>query len=142
MKNILVDTGFWLALNNEKDQHHKKAMDWLIKNQEKNFRFATTWVVMCESFFLIKNFVGYRKAISLFESYSRSEYDIYDIEKESIQRAIEVLKKYEDLDVDLADVSLVLLAEKLNTGEILTVDKSDFNALRWNKNKYFKQLLR
>ncbi len=116
-------------------------MSWLMNNQSKDYRFATTWVVMCESFFLIKNFVGYKKAVALFESYSRTEYDIYDLEKESIQRVIDLMKKYEDMDVDLADVSLVLLAEKLDTGDILTVDRNDFTALRWKKNKRFKQLL-
>ena len=141
MKNILVDTGFWLAINNTNDKHHKNAMSWLMNNQSKDYRFATTWVVMCESFFLIKNFVGYKKAVALFESYSRTEYDIYDLEKESIQRVIDLMKKYEDMDVDLADVSLVLLAEKLDTGDILTVDRNDFTALRWKKNKRFKQLL-
>lgn len=51
------------------------------------------------------------------------------------------MKKYENLDIDLADISIVLLAEHLNTGDILTVDKNDFNALRWNRNKHFKPLL-
>jgi len=142
LKNILVDTGFWLAINNSNDKHYKKAIDWLEDNQSANYRFATTWVVMCESFFLIKNLVNYKKAVALFESYSRSEFDIYDLEKEKSQRVIELMNKYEDLDIDLADISLLLLAEELNTGSILTVDTNDFNTLRWNKNKNFKLLLK
>lgn len=37
---------------------------------------------MCESFFLIKNLVSYQAAVGLFESYSRSAYDIYDLKAE------------------------------------------------------------
>jgi len=141
LKNILVDTDFWLAINNPNDKYHKKAMTWLIDNQDASYRFVTTWIVMCESFFLIKNLVSYQKAVDLFESYSRSEFDIFDLRKEESSRVITIMKKYEDLDIDLADVSLVVLAEQLNTGDILTVDNNDFNALRWNRNKQFKKLL-
>ena len=142
MKNVLVDTGFWLAINNPNDKYYKKAMTWLVDNQDVNYRFVTTWVVMCESFFLIKNLVSYQKAVELFESYSRSEFDVFDLKKEQSIRVIEIMKKYEDLDIDLADITIVILAEQLNTGDILTVDNNDFNALRWNRNKKFKQLMR
>ena len=141
MKNILVDTGFWLAINNPNDKYHKKAITWLLDNQDAKYRFVTTWIVMCESFFLIKNLVSYQQAVELFESYSRSEFDIFDLRKEESSRVITIMKKYEDLDIDLADISIVVLAEHLNTGDILTVDNNDFNALRWNRNKQFKQLL-
>jgi len=141
LKNILVDTGFWLAINNANDAYYKKAMTWLVDNHDANYRFVTTWIVMCESFFLIKNLVSYQKAVELFESYSRSEFDIFDLRKEQSSKVITIMKKYEDLDINLADISMLLLAEHLNTGDILTVDKNDFNALRWNRNKHFKQLL-
>lgn len=142
MKNILVDTGFWLAINNPGDKHHKKSMTWLVDNHDTGYRFVTSWIVMCEAFFLIKNLVSYQKAVKVFESYSRSEFDVLDIKKEHSNRVIEIMKKYEDLDIDLADVTMVILAEQLNTGDILTVDNNDFDALRWNKNKRFIQLLR
>ena len=85
--------------------------------------------------------MSYQQAVELFESYSRSEFDIFDLRKEESSRVITIMKKYEDLDIDLADISIVVLAEHLNTGDILTVDNNDFNALRWNRNKQFKQLL-
>lgn len=141
MKNILVDTGFWVAINRPKDSDHGKAVQWLIDNRDANYRLVTTWTVMCESFYLIKNLVSYRKAVELFKSYSRSEFDVFTLEKEQSNRVIELMEKYENLDIDLADISIVVLAEQLNTGDILTVDSTDFAALRWNRNKRFKQLL-
>jgi len=117
-------------------------MEWLNMNKASDYRFVTTWIVMCESFFLIKNLVNYQKAVNLFEAYSRSEFDIFDIKKEHSHRVIEIMKKYQDIDVDLADITLVILAEQLATGDILTVDNKDFDTLRWNKNKHFNQILR
>lgn len=138
----MVDTRFWLAINNPNDTFHKKSITWLVDNQDTNYRFVTTWIVMCEAFFLIKRLVSYQKAVELFESYSRSEFDIFDLRKERASRVIEIMKKYEDLDIDLADISIVILAEHLNTGEVLTVDSNDFDTLRWHRNKRFKQLIR
>jgi predicted nucleic acid-binding protein len=43
--------------------------------------------------------------------------------------------------MDLADASLVLLAEEAGTGDILSTDTRDFGAYRWKNRKPFKNLL-
>lgn len=50
------------------------------------------------------------------------------------------MENYANLPMDLADASLVVLAEHLETGRILTVDRRDFNVYRWNKNNLFENL--
>jgi predicted nucleic acid-binding protein len=42
---------------------------------------------------------------------------------------------------DLADASLVILAEELGSGQILSVDYRDFNTYRWNDMEPFQNLL-
>jgi hypothetical protein len=42
---------------------------------------------------------------------------------------------YADLPMDLADASLVILAEHLGHGRILSTDKRDFHTYRW-KNRH------
>jgi predicted nucleic acid-binding protein len=51
------------------------------------------------------------------------------------------MKKYADLPMDLADASLVILAEELGHGRILSTDRRDFNAYRWKNHKPFQNLL-
>ena len=54
---------------------------------------------------------------------------------------IQLMQKYRDLPMDIADASLVILAEELGHGRILSTDQRDFNAYRW-KNQYpFENLL-
>ena len=53
---------------------------------------------------------------------------------------ITLMGKYADLPMDMADASLAVLAEQLNSGRILTVDRRDFSVYRWN-NKPFENLL-
>ncbi len=51
------------------------------------------------------------------------------------------MRKYSELPMDLADASLVILAEHLGHGRILTTDTRDFNAYRWKERKPFENLL-
>ena len=51
------------------------------------------------------------------------------------------MTKYRDLPMDLADASLVILAEELGTGRILSTDQRDFGAYRWKNRKPFRNLL-
>ena len=50
------------------------------------------------------------------------------------------MNEYENVPMDLADATLVALAEKLNIFEIATLD-SDFNIYRTKENKALKNLL-
>jgi predicted nucleic acid-binding protein len=51
------------------------------------------------------------------------------------------MDKYRDLPMDLADGSLVVLAEELGSGRILSTDQRDFRAYRWKTRKPFRNLL-
>jgi uncharacterized protein len=52
------------------------------------------------------------------------------------------MERYADLPMDFADASLVVLAEHLNHGRILTVDRRDFLTYRWNNTQPFENLMR
>jgi predicted nucleic acid-binding protein len=43
--------------------------------------------------------------------------------------------------MDLADASLVIAAEHLSSGRILSTDQRDFGAYRWKNRKPFQNLL-
>jgi predicted nucleic acid-binding protein len=51
------------------------------------------------------------------------------------------MDQYADLPMDLADASLVVLAEEIGDGRILSTDKRDFRAYRWKSRKPFRNLL-
>lgn len=52
----------------------------------------------------------------------------------------QILRKYRDRKIDLADACLIRLADEFDTADILTLDK-DFLIYRWGKNKPFRLLL-
>lgn len=53
----------------------------------------------------------------------------------------ELMRSRADLPMDLADASLVLLAEPLGHGRILSTDTRDFDTYRWKSHAPFANLL-
>ncbi len=72
---------------------------------------------------------------------SEQAFHIFDLELTHFQRMAYLIEKYADLPMDYADASLVVLAEHLNHGRILTADRRDFSVYRWNDVNPFENLL-
>jgi len=106
----------------------------------KDVYFHTTNFVICESFYLLKKKINLGCAINFLQLLSRDHFSVANITIKDSDKIIKLLNQYDDHDIDLADISLVLLAEDLNTGDILTVDDNDFDYLMWN-NQPFSKLL-
>jgi predicted nucleic acid-binding protein len=68
-------------------------------------------------------------------------FELFPLETRHLSRVAQLMKKYRDLPMDLADASLVILAEELGSGRILSTDKRDFGAYPWKNRKPFSNLL-
>jgi uncharacterized protein len=135
---ILTDTGFWLALANARDKHHASAKSALSTIDEP---LITTWPVMAETCHLLLSRVGERSARTFIDSGARGAFEVFDLSREHLPRISELMLRYAKLPMDLADASLVVLAEELGTGRILSTDQRDFGAYRWKNRKPFQNLL-
>jgi len=56
-------------------------------------------------------------------------------------RMVYLMRRYSNLPMDLADASLVLLAEQLGEGRILSTDRRYFSGYRWKNTHPFTNLL-
>jgi predicted nucleic acid-binding protein len=135
---ILADTGFWLALANAKDKHHAKARAALRKHRGP---FVTTWAVMTEACHLLGARLGADAAIAFVRAGALGAYRIFELSPTHLPRIEELMEKYRDLPMDLADASLVIAAEASGAGDILSTDARDFGAYRWKNRKPFRNLL-
>ena len=59
-----------------------------------------------------------------------------------LPRILELMEKYRELPMDLADASLVVCAETNEERRILSTDKRDFGAYRWKERKPFRNLIK
>jgi predicted nucleic acid-binding protein len=135
---IIADTGFWLALANARDANHARAKAALARHRGP---FITTWPVMTETCHLLVNRLSEKAAIAFIRSGALGAFEIFALESSHLSRIEALMTKYRDLPMDLADASLVILAEELGTGRILSTDRRDFGAYRWKNRKPFRNLL-
>ena len=139
MKNtLLVDTGFWVALINQPDRHHQQAVEFLT---DCTMTLITTWPVLAETCHLLLKRVGVATQLQFIDSLRKAGVELYSLNPSDLSRLHELMNKYADLPMDLADASLVILAESLGHGRILSTDQRDFRTYRWKNHHPFENLL-
>lgn len=90
---------------------------------------------------MLLRYVGGPAQQNLIENYADGAFDVFDLTRGHATDAKRYMKKYADLPMDLADASLVILAEYLGHGRILSTDRRDFRTYRWKQRKPFENLL-
>jgi predicted nucleic acid-binding protein len=135
---IIADTGFFLALANGEDDHHAAAAAALRRLKEP---LITTWPVMTETCHLLLARLGIGAEMAFVRSARTGAFEVFALANEHLERLETLMGKYRDLPMDLADASLVLLAESLGSGRILSTDRRDFRTYRWKNRRPFSNLL-
>jgi predicted nucleic acid-binding protein len=85
--------------------------------------------------------LGTAAEIAFIRSATMGAFEVIPLVREHLPRIEVLMQKYAALPMDLADASLVILAEELGTGDILSTDTRDFGAYRWKNRKPFRNLL-
>ena len=136
---IITDSGFWVALVNSDDNHHQTAVHTLAKINEP---LINTYPVITEVCHLLLKRRGQKSMLAFIESYQQDAFSVFQIDTlHHKQRIFALMQQYADLPMDFADASLVLLAEQLGHGRILSTDKRDFHTYRWKNTQPFSNLL-
>ena len=135
---IIADTGFWLAIANRRDQHHRAAVHCMDTLAEP---LITTWPVLTETCHLLLSRMGRDAETTFIQACDQGAFEIFEMTQGICGRLRELMHQYNDLPMDLADASLVLLAEQLGHGRILSTDQRDFRTYRWKQHHPFENLL-
>lgn len=132
--SVLVDTGPIVAYLHRGDAWHEKTKRFL-----RRWRggLLTTWPVITEAVYLCES---HRARVAIVQWLQRNlQVVAQDVEDAA---AIErYLRKYRDFGPDLADLSLLALAERSGVREIITVDAKDFAVYRLDGNRTLTNLL-
>jgi len=135
---ISVDSGFLYALVDRHDAWHARAAAFAGSATEG---WITTWPVLAEVCHLFHRSLGPEYAASLMDDVADGGIAVWDPPRDQYPLLAPLMRKYAKLPMDLADASLVLLAEHLGDGRILSTDQRDFAAYRWKNRKPFTNLL-
>jgi predicted nucleic acid-binding protein len=135
---IIADTGFFLALLDRNDGHHKIAV---AKLKQLNEPLVTTIPVITEATHLILTRLGWPSLIRFIESIDNGFVSLFEIPIDHFGSVSKLMRKYRGLPMDFADASLIVLADSLGHGRVLSTDTRDFKAYRWKERKPFENLL-
>ncbi len=135
---ILVDTGAWLALADRGDAYHARCLDFFRHNREP---LMTTYPVLVECVHLMFKRVGVAKTLAWMQTLGAQGVGIFVMTADHVPRLTALMHQYADLPMDLADASLVLVAEELGEGRIVSTDQRDFHTYRWKNQHPFSNLL-
>lgn len=135
---IAVDAGFLFALVDRRDAWHERAKAMAPTASDG---WVTTWPVVAEAAHLMLRRLGTEFAAALMEDVATGGVGLWEPTGSQLGRIAPLMRKYAKLPMDLADASLVLLAEHLGHGRILSTDERDFSTYRWKNRKPFHNLL-
>lgn len=123
MRQLLVDTGFLVALYVRRDALHHCALAWL---QQNRLPLQTVAPVIFETCF----FLDAPGKAALLNWVAKGGVAVVEIPVSNYPELAAYIQKYADQQVDFADAALVWLANRIGEKAILTVDKHDFQTYR------------
>lgn len=139
---VIADTGFFVALLIKRDAFHSIAKNCYQQILKDNEELITTCAVMTETMHILASRSNNAHIQQDFlASFRLGAFHVFDLKAEHGIRLQELMAKYADLPMDLADASLVVLAESIGHGRILSTDMRDFGLYRWKQTHPFTNLM-
>ena len=132
---ILIDTGPLVAFFDASDHFHKICIDILKDVAEP---LVTTWPVVTEAFFLLD--FSWKAQGAFWKFMLRGGLEIRGLPEKALVRCRILMEKYQDLPMDLAEATLVVLGEELKIPKIFTLDHKHFHIYRPLQVKRFELL--
>jgi hypothetical protein len=119
---ILCDTGVLLCLVDRSQPQHQSYRQAIVQLRKP---LMTTWACLTEVMYLALGRGGWKMQNQVAQYLLDDLLTIYEIQSGDYDRLFELMEKYQDRPMDLADATLVVAAEKSGINQILTLD-SDF----------------
>ncbi len=134
---IVLDTGGLYAALDANETLHGRAVAALAAARPP--RLLSPFV-LAELDYLIGSRVGHAAQLALLDEITRGAYRLDEFTTEDVGDARRVMERYADLRIGLADASVVVLASRHRTLDLLCTDERHFRALRGAGGKPFRLL--
>lgn len=125
-RESLIDTGFIFATLDEKDIHHKSC----VNAYEQEYFALLPEIILPELAYLILRELDVKTLVNFLRSIANGDFELIRTTEKDLERAAEILEKYNDNNIDLVDACIVAIAERLEIEKILTVDRRHFTVFK------------
>ena len=134
---ILIDTSGLLAALFPDQNHHEECAQAL--RDAKPPRILSPFVV-AELDYLILKYAGVEAEAALVDEIARGVYQVEEFTRHDYREMERLLYRHEALRIGIADASQIILADRYDTKDILTLDLRHFRAIRPLMKKNFRIL--
>ncbi len=134
---IILDTSGLLAAIDGSQRQHAEAAAAL---RAASGPLLLSPFVLAELDYLISTKVSEAAALALLDQVAAGAYRLEPMDAGDIARASEIILRYRDLRLGLADASLMVLAERHATLDLLTLDERHFRAVNGPGGRPFRLL--
>lgn len=135
MVETLTDASVLIALSNRNDPDHQACIEAL----KRHPKLLTSWTAFGEAMHVLGKRRGWMAQKELWGLFERNVLKVAEPTVQMLARIRTLMEQYRDLPMDLADASLVALAEARKDPVIFTLD-SDFEVYRLPGKKPFQLL--
>jgi len=124
---IVADTSGLLALYNAAEPAHAGVARAVADEREP---VMVSPYVVAELDYLVATRAGPQAALAVLRELSGGAYPLACLEADDLVVVGDVLERYADLRLGVADASLLVLADRYATSRLLTLDRRRFGAVR------------
>jgi predicted nucleic acid-binding protein len=124
---LIADSGAIYALYDGRDRHHAAVTAVIGKESET---IIVPMTILAEIDYLLRVRVGSRAVSRFLEGVKIGGFVLEPLTSADVTRCHALLERYRDLNLGLADASVIAAAERLKVRRILTVDEHHFRAVR------------
>lgn len=132
----LTDAGPLIAIIDADEPDHASCLDAL---DRLTIPLVTTWPAFTEAMYLLGRAAGIRAQQALWRLVRSDRLVVADLSPSAVDRSARLMDKYSDRPMDLADASLVALAEERGDRRIFTLD-ADFQIYRFRGRQRFETI--
>ena len=124
---VIADTGAVYALIDASDTWHKPVATWWKKGGHDVVLPSST---LPEIAYLLQTRIGSDAEEAFVRAIVDGELIVEHLEDADMPRIVDVMRKYRDFPLGFVDASIVVLAERFETRDVLTTDRRHFGVVR------------
>ena len=124
---ILLDSGGLVAGLNAREPEHDAVRQVLAA---ESGRLVLSPFVLAELDYFVLERAGLDAELAMLEDVASGAYLLAPVDETDVAAATDVIRRYRDLEIGLADASIVVLAGRYGTNRVLTLDERHFRAMR------------
>lgn len=132
---ILLDTSGLLAFLDKSEKRNEQVTQELYERPDAP---VISPFVLAELDYLVRQRLHSNVMDIVLEDIANGAYTLAPFSATDIKASLKILSRFQDLDIGLTDASIVVLADRYRTRDILTLDHRHFQPLRNGRGQPFR----